>query len=696
MAHTIYFVDPVGGDNANDGLTTATALADIFKVMDVTNHVDASEFWVRRGTEIVFSETKLMPFAQVFGWPNEGDFGYDTRPEDGRASWDADVIDSAVIKATGDFYIDVKGADADIKFCNIKFLDEGIGALQYIQASYGNLVFENCDISWSRTGDRRHSGFCQVSKSGDEPTSYEIEVLFNNCNISSDTETSVIFIDPSYANYTKRFIFRDTIANLYILANFEDGGGDQYLGSCYLDIIDSEITVDFTVFKHLAYGGASYGYYYVDFLRSKFYSQRSVLEGTDANTNNYDSLSIWNIKSEACTYNVSGYLFEISPASTAPSYIPQLTGFYFVDNIVEYGASVLYFYPKYSYANNRPQIAGPTYFKGNYFDLTSSVIKVYKNASYIYWNSTISFINNEYANVTSLFYTNAALTGSVQKLTVVEENMSLSSDLQNTTMLKTEIMLTSCNINGKLGAFNKGRATLLLSNIHGIDASIDLDMRYSTITGNPAIQQVTSALIKNSIIESPTVPINSISGSATFIDCEITNDFSQPIVGNVQAYNCVVNGVTNAYTSNKEGQLRNVSGVYRQGGSNGSVVTDGELGVDMSILFDNLSGIIEAGKSAATIYFVTPNDIIGDDIQASVKVTLEIDGVPSYRNLTIEEDTESTWDGLVADMHKYKATLDLSEINYTADTAYTFYVVFFLEIGKSKQVYFDLDTQFSV
>ncbi len=692
MATTIYYVDPTTGDNANDGLTPATALADFFKDVGATQ-VDDAQFWVRRDTVVTTATTQVFTHFSVIGWPEVDDHMYADRPAAGQSAWDADATGRPTLDVTADVMMDVRGADAVLLFANFTFLDAGVQQ-PYFYASYGTFDFINCDITHTRA-NTTNGAFLQASKSGTAPLIYRFDAQIKDSTYNADAGYMFSTDSGSTADYPKYFIVDNVVVSCYSLFNICETVDNAKLSINSLIIKDSHI--------YFAGNAISYDWAHdnasctiiLDFQNTEFSGNNNLLwYKTDAVRHVHNS-SIY-ISSVGCTYDINGIIFTVCSFgySSKPMYVRE---FVFKDNIVNRASDILFLYSGYPAAQCQLTVASDIVFDGNYFNISGSLVHSTKKgstSSSLFWSSgTLYITNNEYANVLNIFYTEYVWNSTPNKLVLFEKNMSLSGYLQNQTFDDCVIGLSDSNINGSLGYFSHGVINMYMVGFENMTSPVVGDVRYCTISGSPAVDKSKNLLFRNCNILSPSSPVMGTSGTATFVDCNINSDFSQHVGGNARAYNCVVNDADTAYVTSEEGTIREVSGVYRIGGSNGTLRIRAALTSATDLIFDNLQGIMEAGKSSASIYFASVADILTNNEPYLIDFFMISEGVPIHIACTLEVDSESQWDGIVANVNRYKVVADISGYNYDVGADYNFTIFMHISPDIEKDFYFDLDTK---
>ena len=118
---SIYFIDPVNGDNANDGLTPGAAFAS--PVGGLSTLENPAEYFLRRGTVTVVSESIFAEWFTLRGWPMSDSTAYATRPQAGiDAGWDDDVQEVPKLQYGIESAFNSNSANADTVIANFEDL----------------------------------------------------------------------------------------------------------------------------------------------------------------------------------------------------------------------------------------------------------------------------------------------------------------------------------------------------------------------------------------------------------------------------------------------------------------------------------------------------------------------------------------------------------------------------------------------
>ena len=162
---SIFYVDPINGNNDNDGLSPDKSWKDISLVLteEQSSKDDICKIYIRRGTVQELTEAidwSANPNRVIVGWPVDGEYGYKDRPQAGiDAGWDNDkkkdedgndtdeVADRGLIKFKSTVNLSTNNEFA-LGFYNLQLSTDNSGVDGVFTMTNGNVTFDSCDIDF--------------------------------------------------------------------------------------------------------------------------------------------------------------------------------------------------------------------------------------------------------------------------------------------------------------------------------------------------------------------------------------------------------------------------------------------------------------------------------------------------------------------------------------------------------------------
>ena len=211
-----FFVDSISGDNANDGLTPATAIADIFAID--TDAATLATYWVRRGSTFTLASngsTITKSFGIIVSYPTATDEKYADRPQAAiDAGWDNDASTPFLMSLNrngASWVLTDSSFGEHLEFYNVEFeavSNTAITALFTIHAPY--LKFYNCDFK-QKSSSNLYLLSQGTTGGGTSPEANVIE--FSGCKSSrsgAGTLYVVVATSSGTISYTKRYKIKDS------------------------------------------------------------------------------------------------------------------------------------------------------------------------------------------------------------------------------------------------------------------------------------------------------------------------------------------------------------------------------------------------------------------------------------------------------------------------------------------------------
>ena len=674
----VFYVDSINGSNANDGLTPSTAFADVFVDINSIGE-EYAEFWIRSGSVCDIAETKSLYNTGLITWPESGDKHYDRRPS---TDWDADVKTNAILRlTTNSADLKLEGTVSGATFSHIDFKWDGSTTGSSIVVSFGNLTFDDCEFI-----DPTFSIFYFDTTAGATAGLDFGNCVFNDCIAKA---ASVHFVDfnATYCSSNMSFTINRGKYNCNILFN-------QYANVSNIfeySIFDSDIT---------AAGIVRYQTTTTHLKTCMLTMKRNIISVGGSMVGPVN-------RTRANQYGVNFYFYIEDNTITAASYLFDIYmhGYTPGHNIYVYDCIIK--------NNTIPLCKGVfraerTYFNSDSFHIyLSSANFVIVGNNIVMTDHLISFdgtymrtvsgnytiVDNTLSGQKSIINKNLA-TGSLISLTLVMKDTVVDGDLNPFSTTKGNLSLVNSTVSGSSGVYTEARVNVVNSSIGALNGSgVVMSAASSTFSGESLFPELKSGIFTNCKVSNIGTSIGQNGGKFIFSDCKVDNNFGNFISGNVGCYNTFVNGIKTPYFEVDSDFKKTISPVYRKDGSNGTLSYKADTSKTSSVSINNVGGNYEAGVSYIYMYMLAPGTMFDDAIYTNFSLIGISGGLKVSIPCTIENDTDSLWDGITERSPRFRFVADVSSANLDVGSVFNFSIYILADIGKPRDVKIDMKSQ---
>ena len=645
----IYFVDPVDGDNANDGSKPDKAIKDLWSDnVDYGDKDDPSVFYIKRGTELVIPEDndKDLPFGIIMSWPHSNDGKYwDNRPDAGKDKWDDDDSARANFYAENKSHISLPDdVNNNVSFKNIDLHFSDRSDDWFIQLKNSKLAFIDCDIQTGDGFNSRDKSFIMFrQKSSDTELDYTLN--FIRTKINGEKLSLIGYYNNDDCLYKKTINVIDCEFDIYNFV-WADGDYDAYYGDNYLNCSNSNIIC---------------GRYFWNMYGHRSYSNGSVWMNID---NCYIKSDIWAyignsdytmyhfiVKTKQTkiisTSDKNGIIYNAVDSDDITHYLD----IEFLDCVLE-GERLVY------YASSTDDLHFKANLANNEFKNMGCMFDFYR----VYDAQKILITNNKYTNIGTIFYCHHGDWGGMKNATLVEDNIIIDNVFKGYST-GNYVKLTNSVVNNMVSEnSNQDFISLLNCSVGPILGNANIEILNSELrqNGDAPIKEV-NGYIENSIISNDDYDILGGSGKITLFKCSISggiNNVSQ-LNSSYKFYNCKLGDDHVSYSAKIYGLNAIVAAPYRINGSEFSLLLEKIISGRTFCGTDELFCLFDPDKPTLTTFFATSANISLEETKIAA-VFNDKDG-PKLEYMQISEDKDSDWDGLTDDYKFYKASIDLSD-----------------------------------
>ena len=643
-----YFVDPTNGDNSNDGLTPATAFADIFT--GVGGFIDIPTFWVRRGETISISATKTINYGDIKTWPHSTDSNYADRPQSGiDAGWDADLSDPALISIDAVITPAINISELHLARLSFKGVHFSINVLTgtLFALRSARLIFDDCQFM---ADDIDAYYFFSYSSGSTGVVGDNGRLELNRCHIEnknwSQDSSLLCYYKNEDLNYEKQLYITDTTILGLATVLYSIASANARKIDC---------TVSNSVLK-----------------LSHYFSRVSN------NSGNYQQLLTVTIDDSEVAAGVD--VFETAQSS---SHVQKNSQYYLTNSSFDAGEYIVDDYRNTSSVStfsllqfdiDNCQFKAKRFYSNhhaNRVQIPSCVIRnsTFKDMSLVFFFYGIGqidefiFANNTLIEVERLIEVTGY--GEPQKFNISLKGQNLTGALVNRSS-GGSVYLEDCNVGKELaGADTKDMHIVAVNSnfdaIQGEGHTVSLTSCRLESSNGTALAGVNGQVSDTQII-SPYAKILDESSMVAFDGCNLSVKGINTPAGarEYKLVKTVLNGLPIPLRVESDRMMREISPINRATGAPYSLFLQSvPLGLDSRVVNGDVYIKHLISKPNLTVFMTSVDDITDVD-KVSIKASFVSEGILTVVNMTITDDPSSQWDGIQSSHNKYKSTVDLS------------------------------------
>ncbi len=641
-------------DDTNlDGLTPQTAKRSTIFIdgADVNN---VNTVWVRRKTGYTLTaNSPLVSYCHIIFWPSEGQYMYEERPQEGiDAGWDTDVDNSGIDLQSHIIYHNNGSNNTDMLYGNVKLIyANNTDSTPAFIIKGGNLEFRNSKIECNRTHNYR-GPLVRNEHSGTR------HVMFRDCEIDIPNTSIMSVYDSHDHNHIRYADFYNTTVRGQAIFVTHCTSTNKYQG---WNIVNSENSEFYLTATMIAQGGyRSYINGYNKFVLSNTIV-RSQMMLSNRTTDSYWGMSPLSIDISNC---------DIETTSTSAMF------YFYHRNSHGHDSNG---YEKWKIRNSRIVSAGKLFYfyrpdaklirqygtidiRGCEIDIEDTFLHMQNLSN---WGRFI-FTRNKIIRCGRLIYSTAnpdseslisirdghfnnSLIYGGNKYNVSLSNVSIDGWITESNVYYENVDAVSVECRGALG--------------YGVYRFLNSDI--NTVTEADPINNTASAVFKGCNIDSVGGNIaGAVANQVTFIDSNIDGNLFGEFNSWRTVHNSTVNSVSVPYYDSSILTRKEISPIFRIGGSNGTVKLTHLQSSEIAILeMKGITGELSAGATKVVLYFAsTISEAYMDNIEVVARY-FDSAGDSRYVSFYISVDQSSSWDGIQDGSTLYKASAELVGIN---------------------------------
>ena len=634
-------------DSALDGLTPGTAKKSSIFIdgADANNH---TRVWIRRINGYEFPANQSARYSEMIAWPLPGEPMYDERPQSAiDAGWDND---------TDEFFMNLKTfagvhnavTDAQIKYINMRVESDALANVPMFYKKGGNLVFDNCNIVHRRS-HHSYGPFVRMEPAGTN------NLKLIRCTYTEDGVNCAIMgvYHTHDFNFVRNVEIIDSEINSDMGIYLHRLGSRNYCGDTTLSIINS--TAVFSNSAATVGGEGIYvnGYITVNAKDSTIRTKHLVRSSIENRNYGMPPLGIDIVDSDIESTSHMFYWYSTNYRGHESNGYKKWS---FKDSRIIANGHIIYFYRP---SDMTIRQYGDIIFKRCTLSATSTMVHM-QNHSYV---GSLIFVDNDILFAGKIFYSTSM---SAKQSIISIRDASFSASLFYG-LYYASIDLSNVVINGPITEpacyYNKITANNIYA--HGFLGHESYKIENSIIDTNGAsdpMPNASSAILRGCTVTSHNSKIgNGKAGQLTFIDCKINGDISHSGVSWRTIFESEVNNKSVPYSSFDMYCKKEISSVFRVGGSDGALMLSSEkMQTTGFISTKDISTDLSIGSSSVAVFFASTASASLLNKKSSIGFRYKKgDGTIYLMPATIEVDTVSSWDGLIEGVTRYKASADI-------------------------------------